>query len=169
MDRRKSGNDSAAAAEDRQAKREAQQAERQLHAHFAGRRDAQRIDTLIECRMVGERGVFRALAVDLSRTGALVRVTDRRFMEGYDDEALMQFSFRVGAHFADGMEIAFIAGSLIVVAHVVRVTSRIEEDTQRRSHLIGIRFRTELSERECESLGIQDEDDAPLPGYLSEE
>jgi len=148
-----------------EARKQAQAAERELHAHFAGQRTARRVDTLVECRIAGGRGHFRGIAVDLSSTGALVRITDPHFAGTENEEALMQFSFRVGTHFGDGVQLIFLGGTFPVVGDVVRVTSRIEEETQSRSHLMGVRFHEELTDRECRAIGIEATVDDPMAEY----
>ena len=97
--------------------------ERRLQAHFAGRRGSVRTCTFLECSVEGKTGTFAGMAVDVSRTGALVRVLDSRFAERAEHDQLMLYTARVWQHFEEGLAVSFGAGDVCATADVVRVTA----------------------------------------------
>ncbi|MHC4952382.1 MAG: PilZ domain-containing protein [Planctomycetota bacterium] len=150
MRRRRSAVELAASAR----KRKAKKAERELQAHFAGRREAKRNNIAMGCSVLGADHVFRALAVDMSRSGALLSIRDERFEDAVCKTSLMEYSERIWHHFGDGLEIGLMGGAVRVAALVVRVTTRQDEETQEWLPLVAVRFRTELSPEHCAHVGI---------------
>jgi hypothetical protein len=141
--------------------------ERRLQRYFAGRRQALRTCKFIDCTMTGNHGTYAGMAVDISRTGALLRVLDTGFAKQQETEQLMLYTARVWFHFDNGLEIAFLDGSIAVVADVVRVTSYCGRGSG--LNLIGIHFRSALTEAECDRLGIEFAEDRPSMGPLAED
>ncbi|MEM8883102.1 MAG: PilZ domain-containing protein [Planctomycetota bacterium] len=141
--------------------------ERRLQGYFTGRRQALRTCKFIDCRLTGNHDGFNAMIVDVSRTGALVRVLDSHFAESHEAEQLMLYTARVWYHFDEGLEISFLDGKVKAVADVVRVTGYCGRGSG--LNLIGIHFREELTADECEQIGIEASDDRPSMGPLAEE
>ena len=133
--------------------------ERELQAHFAGRRGALRTAKCVDCRIVGPHGSFRARLVDLSRSGALLTVVDATFATAEEREQLMLYMSRVWHQFETGLELQIESRGVRVVADVVRVEGR--SDKSDGFNDMGIRFRTELTDDECDRLGIEHADDRP--------
>ena len=141
--------------------------ERKLHGYFTGRRQALRTCKFLDCDMKGNHATFAGMAVDLSRTGALLRVLDSDFAEQQEAEQLMLYTARVWYHFDNGLEVAFLDRSICAVADVVRVTGYCGRGSG--LNLIGIHFRTELTEDECTRLGIEFSEDRATIGPLADE
>ena len=135
-------------------KRKAKKAEREFQAHFAGRRESVRNEVGIGCSLLGDGSVFRAIAVDISRSGALISVRDARFDDTEGGDSLMEYSERIWQHFGDGLEIGLMGGVVRIAATVVRVTTRQDEASLEWIPLVGVRFRTALSPHECERVGV---------------
>ena len=142
-------------------------AERKLQGYFTGRRQALRTCKFLDCALKGNHATFNGMAVDISRTGALVRVLDSDFAEQQETEQLMLYTARVWYHFDQGLEISFLDGTISAVADVVRVTGYCGRGSG--LNLIGIHFRTELTLEECARVGIEDSDDRPSMGPLADE
>ena len=134
---------------------QAKEAERELHAHFAGRRGSPRFETFLPCRVAGGNGVYLAQVLDISRSGALIRILDTRFPDAHAGERLMHYAERVTSHFGDGLEIAFRGGTQPVEASVVRVTTRAAEAEDPACHLVGVQFVEPLTDDECRALGFR--------------
>jgi len=139
---------------DKRRTKEAKEAERELHAHFAGRRDARRFDTFLPCRVAGKTGVYLAQVLDISRSGALIRILDARFPEPGAGEELMRFAERVTEQFGSGIEIT-VRGSINPIrADLVRVTTRQQDADDPTCHLVGVNFEESLGEAQCHELGF---------------
>ncbi len=141
--------------------------ERKLQTHFTGRRAALRTCKFLDCMIRGETETFTAMAVDISRTGALIRVLDENFAGPEETAQLMLYTARVWFHFEEGLEIAFLNGAITLTADVVRVSGYCGRGSG--LNLIGIHFRTELTADECEQVGISCSDDRPSMGPLKDE
>jgi hypothetical protein len=141
--------------------------ELRLHAHFSGHRRALRTCKFLDCKLKGNHASFAGMAVDISRTGALVRVLDTEFAEPRESEQLMLYTARVWHHFDNGLEISFLSGDLRAVADVVRVTGYCGRGSG--LNLLGIHFRTGLTDEECVALGIEHAEDRSAHGPLAGE
>jgi hypothetical protein len=146
---------------------ESKEQERKLQTHFTGRRAALRTCKFLDCSIRGESETFTSMAVDISRTGALIRVLDTSFAGPDEKTQLMLYTARVWFHFEDGLEISFLDGSIVLAADVVRVSGYCGRGGG--LNLIGIHFRTELTEEECAQLDIPCVDDRPSMGPLKDE
>ena len=139
---------------DKRRTKEAKEAERELHAHFTGRREARRFDTFLPCRVAGKDGVYLAQVLDISRSGALIRILDARFPDPGVGEELMRFAERVTGQFGAGIEIT-VRGSLDPIrADLVRVTTRQQDADDPTCHLVGVHFEEVLSDARCRELGF---------------
>ena len=131
--------------------------ERELQAHFAGRRNALRCEKSLRCRVAGPHGRFNARLIDVSRSGALAVIVDRRFAKGEDLQQLMLYTARVWHHFPEGLELQVAAREVSAVANIVRV--KVDADQARYPYQLGVHFRTELTADECDRLGVEHADD----------
>ena len=131
-----------------------------LRGYFAGKRDAVRTYRLLNIEIVGKRGMFDAVAVDISRSGILIRIQDPSFAREHEMAQIMPYTARVWYHFEGGFEIVFPESSVRVQADVVRVTGYVGRGE--RLIFVGCRFRRMLEPDECERLGIEHgEDQSP--------
>jgi hypothetical protein len=132
--------------------------ERILRSYFAGKRDAVRTYRLMNIEIIGKRGLFDAVAVDISRSGILLRIQDPSFAREQELDQIMPYTARVWYHFEGGFEIVFPdEGKVRVQADVVRVTGYVGRGE--RLIFVGCRFRRTLESDECERLGIEHGDD----------
>ncbi len=129
-----------------------------LRRYFSGKRDAVRTCRFLDVEVTGKHGAFKAMAVDVSRSGVLLRIFDPRFADEEEMDLLMPYTARVWNHFGGGLRLDFDSREVRLSADVVRVTAY----AGRGSHLIllGCRFRRDLSPEECSELGIRDSADA---------
>lgn len=129
-----------------------------LRRYFSGKRGALRTCKFLDVQVEGKHGAFEGMAVDVSRSGVLLRIFDPRFTGEDETDLLMPYTARVWNHFGGGLSVEFHARDVRLSADVVRVTAY----PGRGSHLIllGCRFRRDLSHSECEKLGIRDSADA---------
>ena len=97
--------------------------ERKLWPSSARRRQAERTLKFLDCRVTGESESFTAMVVDISRTGALIRVLDSGFAEHAELEHLMLYTARVNYHFANGISIEFTGNDIRRASDVVRVAA----------------------------------------------
>ena len=132
-----------------------------LRGYFTGQRDGVRTYTFLELQVQGNGGMFNAIAVDISRSGMLFRITDARFAAEGKSHPLMPYTARVWHNFEDGLHVLFDDAGIAVPADIVRVTGySANEDSL---ILVGCRFRERLTPEECDTLGITYGDDLP-PG-----
>ena len=123
--------------------------------HFTGKRAALRTLRFLDVVVEGKHGKLDAVAVDLSRSGMLLRIIDPAFSGEFDVEQLMAYTARVWHHFSDGLKATFGED---------QTTKRLKTDVVRvTSHgglvLIGCRFQRLLTRGQCRKLGIEWADD----------
>jgi hypothetical protein len=126
--------------------------EKALRRCFTGKRRARRTVRLLDVEVKGRRRSFPALAVDLSRSGALLRIMDPRFARHEEQASLMPYTARVWYHFQGGFKICFGGGDICLEADVVRVSGYCGQDAG--LIFIGCRFRSPLDEPQCQALGV---------------
>jgi hypothetical protein len=126
--------------------------QRVLEAQFAGRRDAVRTFKFREIVVQGAGGTFRALGINVSRTGILFRITDPRFAAEGERQHLMPYTARVWQNFHGGFHVFLEKGAVAHEAYVVRVSGYCGRTSN--LVLVGCRFREELTPEECDVLGI---------------
>jgi len=141
--------------------------ERKLQPWSARRRQAQRTLKFLDCRVTGEFGTFSAMVVDVSRSGALVRVLDSGFADHAELNELMLYTARVNYHFESGIAIEFIGNEVQRASDIVRVAAYGGAGSGIK--LIGIRFRDDLEPDDCARLGIAHADDSTPVGPLARE
>lgn len=132
--------------------------EKVLEAQFAGRRDAFRTFKFLELSVQGTGGTFNALGINISRTGLLFRITDPRFAAEGEQQHLMPYTARVWQNFQGGFHVFLERGAVAREADIVRVSGYCGKKSS--LVLVGCRFRDELTEAECDLLGIPHEDAA---------
>ena len=79
--------------------------EKILESKFAGRRDAIRTFKFLEIVVQGTGGTFKALGINISRTGILFRITDPRFANDAEQQHLMPYTARVWQNFHGGFHV----------------------------------------------------------------
>jgi len=121
------------------------------HEKRAGRRA--RVD--VEIRVRGESEAFSGETVDISASGALLWITDERFIPRDAATDMVRFSERVAAEFGDGMELE-IAGQVTRAAEVIRVTRKGEDDKS--PMLVACSFAKPLKEGDWKRIGLTSPD-----------
>ncbi len=132
--------------------------EKILEEQFAGRRDALRTFKFLEMVVQGTGGTFKAMGINISRTGLLFRITDPRFADDGEQQHLMPYTARVWQNFTGGFHVFLENGAVSREADVVRVSGYCGRKSS--LVLVGCRFRAELLPPECDLLGIPHEDAA---------
>ncbi len=130
-----------------------------LRKYFSGRRDSLRTCKFFDLEVMGRHGNFAGMTVDLSRSGALVRISDPTFASAEEMTALMPYTARVWYHLEGGFSIKLNEVKFQLPADVVRVTGYCGRGSS--LILIGCRFRRNLTEDECKVLEISCSDDQP--------
>ena len=129
-------------------------AEMELRSHFSGKRDSKRAFKLIEVEVTGAWESFQGLAVDVSRSGLLLRIMDPRFHKlGAKELNLVLYTELVQRHFADGVQIRFRGTLVRVDAEIVRIAN-ICDSRAKGLIMVGCRFDRLLTEDECAQIGI---------------
>jgi hypothetical protein len=126
--------------------------EKVLEAQFAGRRDSIRTFKFLELAVQGTGGTFKALGINISRTGLLFRITDSRFAVDGEQQHLMPYTARVWQNFQGGFHVFLEGGSVVRESDIVRVSGYCGKKSS--LVLVGCRFREELTLTECDLLGI---------------
>jgi hypothetical protein len=80
-------------------------AELELRGHFAGKREDQRVAQQFSVLLRGRLGSFLARAVDVSRGGILLELTDPAYAAGPD---LKAFAHTVQRHFGRGADVHLV-------------------------------------------------------------
>jgi hypothetical protein len=132
--------------------------EKILEAQFAGRRDALRTFKFCDLVVQGTGGTFKAMSINISRTGLLFRITDPRFADDGEQQHLMPYTARVWQNFHGGFHVFLESGAVSREADIVRVSGYCGRKSS--LVLVGCRFRSELLTPECDLLGIPHEDAA---------
>jgi hypothetical protein len=135
--------------------------DRILRENFCGKRSAVRTCKLLDVSVEGKKGTFKGMVVDISRTGVLLRIQDPAFARADERKHLMPYTARVWQNFGEGLFVTSEDKALEACADVVRVTGYCGRGAE--LILIGCRFRHDLSEEDCEKLGIEYAEDRP-PG-----
>jgi hypothetical protein len=126
---------------------------------FAGKRRGRRKGRSLEISLVdGLGGSYAARTVNLSRTGALVEVTEPSFQKFSDYDDLVAFKERVEDRFGRGLRVIIGGGVVELRGRVVRVEKPAVGDWRPR---IGIDFVQPISDANCQSLGIEAVADSP--------
>jgi twitching motility protein PilT len=105
-----------------------------------------------EVEVLGKGGTFSGQTIDLSATGALLWLTDERFLPASDLVNMVVFSERVAQEFGDGMIVRLAGGQVVREAEVVRVSRKGAEDDS--PMLVGCRFAAPLAGDDWVLLGV---------------
>jgi twitching motility protein PilT len=105
-----------------------------------------------EVEVLGKGGTFSGQTIDLSATGALLWITDERFVPPSDVANMVVFSERVAQEFGDGMVLRLAKGEVVREAEVVRVSRKGTEDDA--PMLVGCRFAHPLTADDWVLLGV---------------
>ena len=125
--------------------------------HVLGRRGRRRISTMQQVDCQGVVNAFRGRVLNVSREGALISVTQRRF-KAKTDLDLVQVTASLEEEFPDGLTLRFLECPVTLKASIVRV-ARLAEDG---ATAIGCKFERPLSFPECRILGVRcSEDEEP--------
>ena len=123
-----------------------------LAAQFAGRRDAVRTFKFLEIVVQGTGGTFKALGINISRSGILFRITDPKFSADGEQQHLMPYTARVWQNFHGGLHVFLENGLVAREADIVRVSGYCGKKSS--LVLVGCHFREELTAAECDLLGV---------------
>ncbi|HEX5135843.1 MAG TPA: PilT/PilU family type 4a pilus ATPase [Planctomycetota bacterium] len=115
-------------------------------------RTGQRATVTAEVEVLGKGGTFSGQTIDLSATGALLWITDERFLPPSDLVNMVVFSERVAQEFGDGMIVRLAAGQVVREAEVVRVSRKGADDDS--PMLVGCRFVAPLLGDDWVLLGV---------------
>ncbi len=116
------------------------------------KRAAERLQKILYADVRGKHSVFRAMVTNISKTGALMTITDQRFesLTAHGDLSLV--GLLIASHFGDGFTIELLEKPVKIEADVARV---FDEKTGERTVLwLGCHFRRELSSEACIAVGL---------------
>ncbi len=117
-----------------------------------GRRRAKRTVLTVEVDVVGQSGGFAGQTVDLSRGGALLWITDERFVPPGQTTNMVLYSERVAEEFGAGLRLQLLKGQVRRDAEVVRVTRGGAKAAGQ--ILVACRFANPLGSEDCQRLGL---------------
>ncbi len=115
-------------------------------------RSGNRAAVTAEVEIRGKGGVFAGQTIDVSATGALLWITDERFLPAPDLVNMVVFSERVAQEFGEGMIVRLAAGQIVREAEVVRVTRKGADENM--PMLVGCRFSVPLAGDDWVLLGV---------------
>jgi twitching motility protein PilT len=116
------------------------------------KRAAERLQKILYADMRGKHSVFRAMVTNISRTGALLTITDQRFESLTAHGDLSLAGLLIASHFGDGFSLELLEKPVKIEADVARV---FDEKTGDRTVLwLGCHFREELSSEACIAVGL---------------
>jgi len=105
----------------------------------------------LEISVRGLTETFQGQTVNVSRTGALLWITDERFLSEADTINMVRFSERVAQELGDGMHVEFESG-VTREGEVVRVSRKGYDD--KCPMLVACRFTEPLSDQDWKTLGL---------------
>jgi twitching motility protein PilT len=105
-----------------------------------------------EVEVRGKGGVFAGQTIDVSATGALLWITDERFLPPSDLVNMVVFSERVAQEFGGGMIVRLADGQIVREAEVMRITRK--GNGENTPMLIGCRFSVPLAGDDWVLLGV---------------
>jgi len=134
---------------------------------LADKRSGERASVALELTVRGATGSFSAQTVDISRTGALLWITDEGFLPPEDLANMVVFSEHVAHELGDGMVLTFPADGVTRQAEVVRVTRKGQDVAS--PMLVACRFAAPLENAEWTALGLPPQRNGARPsGALPE-
>ena len=128
----------------------------------AGQRTrAKRVTSGLFCKVHGRLGASKAMAVNLSRTGALLAITDSKFQVSEQEAEMGLLGLRIASHFGESIRIEILGADIVLQAEVARVTDGMQGDT--RAVYLGCRFRPSLTPELCDQLDVPMAEEVPAP------
>jgi hypothetical protein len=121
-----------------------------IDKHVLGRRRRGRVTAAHQVDCQGPMNCFRGRVLNVSRDGALVSLTHRRFKANKDLD-LVDVAARLQEEFPEGLTLRFLACPVNVQASMVRL-ARLADDG---ATVIGCEFARPLTFPECRLLGIR--------------
>jgi len=117
------------------------------------KRAAERLQKILYADIRGKHATFRGMVTNISRTGALLTITDQRFESLTAHGDLSLAGLLIASHFGDGFTIELLEKPVKIEADVVRL---FDEKTGDRAILwLGCHFRGELSSEACIAVGLK--------------
>lgn len=116
------------------------------------KRAAERLQKILYADVRGKHGVFRAMVTNISRTGALLTITDQRFESLTAHGDLSLAGLLIASHFGDGFMIELLEKPVKIEADVVRLFD--ESSTGHPVLWLGCHFRRELPSDACIAVGL---------------
>ena len=123
------------------------------------RRDWPREPRVLSVKIHTEHANWRAMAVDLSRSGVQLALVDPRFNFTQKEGDLGLVGLRVASQFGDSFRVEFMAAEIEVESEMVRISERTEGDEY--IVYVGCRFLRDLEEGECKTLDVPAEQPEP--------
>ncbi|HEX5138798.1 MAG TPA: PilT/PilU family type 4a pilus ATPase [Planctomycetota bacterium] len=117
------------------------------------KRAAERLQKILYADVRGKHATFRAMVTNISKTGALLTITDQRFESLTAHGDLSLAGLLIASHFGEGFTIELLEKPVKIEADVVRL---FDETTGDRTVLwLGCHFRRELPSQACIAVGLQ--------------
>jgi twitching motility protein PilT len=113
---------------------------------------SERAPLTTEVEVRGRSATYSGQTIDVSATGALLWITDERFLPPAELANMVVFSERVAHEFGDGMAVGLAGGEIVREAEVVRVTRKGPDENT--PMLVACRFAHPLSGDDWVLLGV---------------
>jgi twitching motility protein PilT len=117
------------------------------------KRSAERLQKILYADVRGKHATFRAMVTNISRTGALLTITDQRFESLTAHGDLSLAGLLIASHFGEGFTIELLEKPVKIAADVVRLFD--EKAGDRAVLWLGCHFREELSSEACIAVGLK--------------
>ncbi len=117
------------------------------------KRAAERLQKILYADVRGKHAVFRAMVTNISKTGALLTITDQRFESLTAHGDLSLAGLLIASHFGDGLTIELLEKPVKIEADVVRIFD--ESSSGHPVLWLGCHFRHELSSEACIAVGLK--------------
>ena len=130
----------------------------ELRQFFSGKRRTVRQKVKLSAVVQGKHETFSATVIDISRNGVLMRIDDidGESCRPMSSNKLIAYSTLVLYHFELGMKIA-IESVVSSTADIVRLACDVDDVVGR--VYLAVRLHTELTDEQCEALGLTLGDD----------
>jgi twitching motility protein PilT len=123
------------------------------------KRAAERLQKILYADVRGKHSTFRGMLTNISRTGALLTITDQRFELLIAHGDLSLAGLLIASHFGDGLTIELLEKPVKIPADVVRIYD--ESSSGRPVMWLGCHFREELSHEACVAVGLKQAEKLP--------
>ncbi len=117
------------------------------------KRAAERLQKILYADVRGKHATFRAMVTNISKTGALLTITDQRFESLTAHGDLSLAGLLIASHFGEGFTIELLEKPVRIEADVVRLFD--ENNGERTVLWLGCHFREELPQQACIAVGLQ--------------